>query len=123
MRPDEPHTHNSKAEWHPSILNFKIEGCLTINSEDSSAGKRQSNDMSLFDDLAKFLETRLDEFLKANPHLELRALEDQLRGQEEDSIRLVGDLKRREKQVEDSILETAKDIQQWHSRVGKSESC
>ena len=78
--------------------------------------------MSLFDDLAKFLETRLDEFLKANPHLELRALEDQLRGQEEDSIRLVGDLKRREKQVEDQILETAKDIQQWHGRVEKAKA-
>lgn len=78
--------------------------------------------MSLFDDLSKFLETRLDEFLRANPHLELRALEDQLRGQEEDAIRLVGDLKRREKQLEDSILETAKDIQQWHGRVEKAKA-
>lgn len=78
--------------------------------------------MSLFDDLAKFLETRLDEFLRANPHLELRALEDQLRGQEEDAIRLVGDLQRREKQIEDQILETAKDIQQWHSRVEKAKA-
>ena len=78
--------------------------------------------MSLFDDLSKFLETRLDEFLRANPHLELRALEDQLRGQEEDAIRLVGDLMRREKQLESSILETAKDIQQWHGRVAKAKA-
>lgn len=78
--------------------------------------------MSLFDDLSRFLETRLDEFLRANPHLELRALEDQLRGQEEDSIRLLGDLKRREKQLEESILETATDIQQWHRRIEKAKA-
>ncbi|MEN8447266.1 MAG: TIGR04376 family protein [Cyanobacteria bacterium J06555_13] len=78
--------------------------------------------MSLFDDLSRFLETRLDEFLRANPHLELRALEDQLRGQEEDSMRLLGDLNRRSKQLEDSILETAKDIQQWHQRVAKAKA-
>lgn len=76
--------------------------------------------MSLFDDLSRFLETRLDEFLRANPHLELRALEDQLRGQEEDALRLLGDLKRREKSLENSILETAKDIQQWHGRIEKA---
>ncbi|MGB3294887.1 MAG: TIGR04376 family protein, partial [Phormidesmis sp.] len=78
--------------------------------------------MSLFDDLSRFLETRLDEFLRANPHLELRALEDQLRGQEEDSLALLGTLNRREKQLEDSILETAKDIQQWHGRVAKAKA-
>lgn len=78
--------------------------------------------MSLFDDLSRFLETRLDEFLRANPHLELRALEDQLRGQEEDSMRLLGDLNRRSKQLEDSILETATDIQQWHQRVAKAKA-
>ena len=78
--------------------------------------------MSLFDDLSRFLETRLDEFLRANPHLELRALEDQLRGQEEDSIRLLGDLNRRAKQLAAGILETATDIQQWHQRVAKAKS-
>lgn len=76
--------------------------------------------MSLFDDLSRFLETRLDEFLRANPHLELRALEDQLRGQEEDAIRLLVDLNRRVKQLEESILETATDIQQWHKRIEKA---
>ncbi len=78
--------------------------------------------MSLFDDLSRFLETRLDEFLRANPHLELRALEDQLRGQEEDAIRLLGDLNRRAKQLEESILETAQDIQQWHGRIAKAKA-
>ncbi|MGB3296656.1 MAG: TIGR04376 family protein [Phormidesmis sp.] len=78
--------------------------------------------MSLFDDLSRFLETRLDEFLRANPHLELRALDDQLRGQEEDAIRLIGDLSRRSKQLEERILETAQDIQQWHGRINKAKA-
>lgn len=78
--------------------------------------------MSLFDDLSRFLETRLDEFLRANPHLEIRALEDQLRGQEEDAIRLLADLKRRERALENNILETAKDIQQWHGRIQKAQA-
>lgn len=78
--------------------------------------------MSLFDDLSRFLETRLDEFLRANPHLELRALEDQLRAQEEDALRLLGNLKRREKELESNILDTAQDIQQWHKRIEKAKA-
>jgi uncharacterized protein (TIGR04376 family) len=78
--------------------------------------------VGLFEDLSRFLETRLDEFLKANPHLELLGLEDQLRGQEHDTITLLGDLKRREKQFEDSILATAQDIQKWHTRLGKAKA-
>ncbi|MGF1567800.1 MAG: TIGR04376 family protein [Nodosilinea sp.] len=78
--------------------------------------------MGLFEDLSRFLETRLDEFLKANPHLELLGLEDQLRGQEQDTIKLLGDLKRRQKQLEDSILATAQDIQRWHARIGHAKA-
>jgi uncharacterized protein (TIGR04376 family) len=78
--------------------------------------------MGLFEDLSRFLESRLDEFLRANPHLELMALEEQLRGQEEDAIHLLGDLKRREKQLEDSILGTAQEIQRWHARIAKAKA-
>jgi uncharacterized protein (TIGR04376 family) len=78
--------------------------------------------MGLFEDLSRFLETRLDEFLKANPHLELWGLEDQLRGQEQDAIHLLGDLKRREKQLEDSILATAQEIQRWHDRMQRAQT-
>lgn len=78
--------------------------------------------MGLFEDLSRFLEDRLDEFLKANPHLELMALEEQLRGQEEDAINLLGNLKRRQQQLEDSILETAQAIQRWHERVKKAQA-
>ncbi|MEM6838308.1 MAG: TIGR04376 family protein [Cyanobacteria bacterium P01_C01_bin.120] len=78
--------------------------------------------MGLFEDLSRFLEGRLDEFLRAHPHLELMALEEQLRGQEEDTINLLGDLKRRQKQVEDSILSTAQEIQRWHERIQKAKA-
>lgn len=78
--------------------------------------------MGLFEDLSQFLETRLDEFLRANPHLELMGLEDQLRGQEQDAIILLGDLKRREQQLKDQILATAQDIQKWHDRLTKAQA-
>ncbi len=78
--------------------------------------------MGLFEDLSRFLESRLDEFLKANPHLELMALEEQRRGQEEDAINLLGELKRREKQIEDNILATAQEIQRWHVRIQKAQA-
>ena len=78
--------------------------------------------MSIFDDFSRFLETRLDEFLKAHPHLEMMALEEQLRGQEEDAIATLASLKRREVELETAVLETAKDIKRWHERIAKAES-
>ncbi|NJN22581.1 MAG: TIGR04376 family protein [Leptolyngbya sp. RL_3_1] len=78
--------------------------------------------MGLFEDLSRFLESRLDEFLRANPHLEVMALEEQLRGQEEDAIALLGDLKRREVQLQESILATAQEVQLWHGRVQKAKA-
>ncbi|MBX2862051.1 MAG: TIGR04376 family protein [Leptolyngbyaceae cyanobacterium MAG.088] len=78
--------------------------------------------MSIFDDFSRFLETRLDEFLKAHPHLEMMALEEQLRGQEEDAIATLATLKRREAELETAVLETAKDIKRWHERIAKAEA-
>lgn len=78
--------------------------------------------MSIFDDFSQFLETRLDEFLKAHPHLEMMALEEQLRGQEEDAIATLANLKRREAELETAVLDTAKDIKRWHERIAKAES-
>lgn len=78
--------------------------------------------MGLFDDLSRFLETRLEEFLRNNPHLELQALEDNLREQEEESVRLMADLRLREQQVKDEILATAQEIQRWHVRIEKAKS-
>ena len=78
--------------------------------------------MSIFDDFSRFLETRLDEFLRSHPHLELMALEEQLRGQEEDAIATLTSLKRREAELETAVLETAKDIKRWHERIAKAEA-
>jgi len=74
--------------------------------------------VGLFD----FLETRLEEFLRNNPHLELQALEEQLRQQEEDTLRLIIDLQAQQKRVQDEILATAQDIQRWHSRIDKAKA-
>lgn len=78
--------------------------------------------MGLFDDLGRFLESRLDEFLKNNPHLELQALDEKLREQELETRRLIADLRSREKQVEGEILLTAQEIQRWHVRIEKAKA-
>lgn len=78
--------------------------------------------MGLFEDFSRFLETRLEEFLRNNPHLEWQALEEQLREQEEGILRLFGDLQRQEKTLQDQILETAQEIQRWHIRIDKAKA-
>ncbi len=78
--------------------------------------------MGLFEDFSRFLENRLEEFLRNNPHLELQALEEQLREQEKDTLRLIIDLQRQQKNLEEEILAIAQDIQRWHERVEKANS-
>ncbi|MBD2446308.1 TIGR04376 family protein [Nostoc sp. FACHB-152] len=76
--------------------------------------------MGLFDDLSRFLENRLEEFLRNNPQLELEALLEQLRQQEDDTLKLIADLQVQEKRSQDDILATAQEIQRWHIRVQKA---
>lgn len=78
--------------------------------------------MGLFDDLGQFLETRLEEFLRDNPHLELQALLEQLREQERDTSKLIIALDAEQKRQETQILELAQEIQTWHGRVGMAEA-
>lgn len=78
--------------------------------------------MGLFDDLSRFLEHRLEEFLRNNPHLELEMLLEQLREQEEDTLKLIADLKLQEKRSQDDILATAQEIQRWHVRIQKAKA-
>ncbi len=78
--------------------------------------------MGLFDDLSRFLENRLEEFLRNNPHLELEALLEQLAEQEEDTLKLIADLKVQEVRSQDEILSTAQEIQRWHIRVQKAQA-
>jgi uncharacterized protein (TIGR04376 family) len=78
--------------------------------------------VGLFDDLSRFLENRLEEFLRNNPHLELEALLEQLRQQEEDTLKLIADLQLQEKRSQEDILSTAQEIQRWHIRVEKAKN-
>lgn len=78
--------------------------------------------MGLFDDFSQFLEARLEEFMRNNPHLELQALEEKLREQEQETRRLMADLRLKEKQLQDEILATAQEIQRWHIRIDKARS-
>jgi uncharacterized protein (TIGR04376 family) len=78
--------------------------------------------VGLFDDLSRFLEDRLEEFLRNNPHLELEMLLEQLRQQEEDTLKLIADLQLQEKQSQDEILSTAQEIQRWHIRIQKAKA-
>lgn len=76
--------------------------------------------MGLFDDVSKFLETQIDEFLKNNPHLELQALDEKLAEQQRESDRLLSDLKSRLQTVESKIRETGEEIKRWHLRIEKA---
>ncbi len=76
--------------------------------------------MGIFDDVSRFLEDRLDEFLAQHPQLELSILADQLHEQQEDTLRLIVDLQRQEKQAQEEIMATAQEIQRWHTWVQKS---
>lgn len=78
--------------------------------------------MSIFDDISKFLESQLDEFLRNNPHLELQAIEEQLKEQERDTLKLLLDLKKQQQSLQDEILAIANKIQTWHGRVTKAKN-
>lgn len=76
--------------------------------------------MSLLEDMKRFLESQIDDFLSKNPHLELQVIEEQLAQQENDTVQLILDLQAQEKQVEQEILNTAQDIKSWYDRVQKA---
>lgn len=78
--------------------------------------------MGLFDDFSRFLETKLEEFMRSNPHLELQAIEEQLKEQEEDTLRLILQIQKQEKQLQSEILSTAQEIQRWNDRVNKAKA-
>jgi uncharacterized protein (TIGR04376 family) len=78
--------------------------------------------MGLFEDLSQFLETRLEEFLRNNPHLELLALEESLQEQENETLQLLNDLRSREQHTQADILTTAQEVQRWHLRIEKAKA-
>jgi uncharacterized protein (TIGR04376 family) len=78
--------------------------------------------MGLFSDVGRFFETRLDEFLKSHPHLELQAIAEQLQEQEREAMRLERDLTSQLEKIEQQLTALAKDIQHWHQRVQQAEA-
>jgi uncharacterized protein (TIGR04376 family) len=78
--------------------------------------------MGLFDEVSRFLEDRLDEYLRDHPELELQALLEQLQEQQQDTQKLILQLQRQENSLQDQILALAKDIQVWHARITKAKA-
>jgi uncharacterized protein (TIGR04376 family) len=77
--------------------------------------------MGVFEDMSRFLEERLDEFLKTHPGLELQVLEDQLREQEEEVQKTLRQLATEEQKAQQDILKTAEEVQRWHERIAKAD--
>lgn len=78
--------------------------------------------MGLIEDISKFLETRLEEYIRKNPQMELQVLLEQLKQQEVEVLRIIADFERKEKQFQDQILAIAEDIKTWHSRATKAKA-
>ena len=78
--------------------------------------------MGLLEDISRFLETRLEEFIRNNPQIELQILEDKLRQQQQEIAKLIVNSKQEEKVLQDRILEIAEEIRIWHDRTVKAES-
>ncbi len=78
--------------------------------------------MALFEDMKRFLESQIDDFLAKNPHLELQLIEEQLAQQETDTFQLIVDLQMEETKTEQAILSTAQEIKSWFDRVQKASS-
>jgi uncharacterized protein (TIGR04376 family) len=76
--------------------------------------------MGLFEDMKRFLESQIDDFLAKNPHLELQVIEEQLAQQATDTYQLIADLQSQETRTEAEILHTAQEIKSWYDRVQKA---
>jgi uncharacterized protein (TIGR04376 family) len=76
--------------------------------------------MGLIEDMKRFLESQIDDFLSKNPHLELQVIGEQLAQQETDTIQLIVDLQSQARQTEHEILNTAQEIKNWYDRVQKA---
>jgi uncharacterized protein (TIGR04376 family) len=76
--------------------------------------------MGLLEDISRFLETRLEEFIRANPQMELQVLDDQLRSQEAEVGKLILDFGNQEKKLQEQILAIGEDIKIWYGRAQKA---
>ena len=95
---------------------------MVLSCYDRAIPSQGVHRMGVFEDFSSFLEARLEEFLRDNPDLELQALAEKLREQEEETVRLLAELRRRERQLQDEILATAQEVQRWHVRIDKAKA-
>ncbi|MDG2990680.1 TIGR04376 family protein [Candidatus Synechococcus calcipolaris G9] len=78
--------------------------------------------MTFLDDLAAFLEQRLDDFIRANPGLELNLILLDIQEQERHTLHLLQTLEQKCQTCEKDILGLVEDIRRWHDRVKKAEA-
>ena len=76
--------------------------------------------MCLFEDFSNFLESRLDEFLKSNPQLNLSFLQQEVKQQKKDTILLIKNLNSQQKILETKIINLGQEVSTWHSRIEKA---
>jgi uncharacterized protein (TIGR04376 family) len=76
--------------------------------------------MSIFDNFSNFLESRLEEFLQSNPHLNLTIIAQELNTQKQDTIKSISRLELELKAIENNIVSLGKEIQIWHDRIEKA---
>ncbi len=76
--------------------------------------------MGLIKDITNFLETRLEEYIRKNPQMELQMLLEQLKQQETEILKIIADFELKEKKFQDQILAIAEDIKLWHNRAIKA---
>ena len=76
--------------------------------------------MGLFEDFSNFLESRLDDFLKSNPELNLTILGQEIKQQKRDTIKLITTLESKQKTLENQIVSLGQEISLWHSRIEKA---
>ncbi len=72
--------------------------------------------MGLWDDLEKFLEARLEQFLQANPQLQASVLLEQLNYEQEKTQATLVALRAEEEDLYRQILNTAEEIKKWIAR-------
>jgi len=77
--------------------------------------------MRLIEDIIRFLETRLEEFLRAHPEIELQLLAEELQQQEAETRQLLQESRLQEQALRQSILQLAEEIKTWHFRIEKAE--
>ncbi|XFA72138.1 TIGR04376 family protein [Thermosynechococcaceae cyanobacterium Okahandja] len=73
--------------------------------------------MTFFRDLNNFLEQRLEDFIRANPQLELNLLLMEIEDQERQTQDLYRQLQQEVQECEQHILQLVTDIRRWRDRI------